>query len=657
MNMSRLPSPIAAGLILLCFFTQSLVAQVKPDPYKFKPVRMDELQMTSYTPDTSAVAIILGDKGESYFESDNAGGFMIVYTRQLRIKILKPSGIEWATHEIPLYITDRKQEVVNGLKCSTYNLAGGQITEDKLKDDGVFTEKVSKNFLNKKFTMPNVHAGSVIDIKYTVRSPYFWRLPGWEFQSEIPTQWSEYKVIIPDFFNFSSLIRGYVGFVLNERTNESGDFPSRGIRLATMNVPAMTEEPYVTTINNYLSSIEFELQSYQFPMEAMVEFSTSWNKIAELFLEDADFGQQLKKGGIVKDVVSTINAEAAVDYDKMLLAYDWVKNNIKWNGNKSIFPETNLREEMERKSGTSGDLNLMLVLLLKELGLNAEPIVLSTRKNGELRETQPMSIKLNYVIAWVKIGDKEYLLDATDIDRPFNLLPQRCLNGKGLLVVKDSSRWVNLLRDERTATSYFADVKLLPDGMITGTMEVSAGGYAALDVRDEYIRLGKDEYIKHLKEEKKTWDIDEVTIEKVDEISEPVKKKYVFSSEEITNPGGDLIYLNALLDEGQKTNPFQLEKREYPVDFGAPIKDVYTINIEIPEGYKVETLPEPAKLILIDQAGSFRYMAAVNGNKITINSTLSITRPIFLQTEYPGLREFFNMIVKKHAQQIVLKKI
>jgi len=118
-----------------------------------------------------------------------------------------------------------------------------------------------------------------------------------------------------------------------------------------------------------------------------------------------------------------------------------------------------------------------------------------------------------------------------------------------------------------------------------------------------------------------------------------------------------MIYLNVLAGMGQNSNPFSLEKRTYPVDFRCPQKDTYVFNFEIPAGYKVESLPEPVKLSLPDQAGSFKFIIAAKDNKIMVSSMMTITKTLFLTSEYEILREFFTRIVAKHAQQIVLKKI
>ena len=73
--------------------------------------------------------------------------------------------------------------------------------------------------------------------------------------------------------------------------------------------------------------------------------------------------------------------------------------------------------------------------MLKEAGLEANPVILSTRNNGYVGSiTFPNISKFDYVIGHVKIGEKEYLLDATEPYGMPNILPVRCLNGEGLLV-------------------------------------------------------------------------------------------------------------------------------------------------------------------------------------------------------------------------------
>ena len=96
--------------------------------------------------------------------------------------------------------------------------------------------------------------------------------------------------------------------------------------------------------------------------------------------------------------------------------------------------------------------------------------------------------------------------------------------------------------------------------------------------------------------------------------------------------------------------------REYPVDFGSAIEKIYISRIAIPEGYSVDELPLPKIILLPNGAAKYSYSVTRIGNSLNFISSLQINKSLFLQDEYPNLREFYNQLVAKQAEQIVLKK-
>ncbi|MDP4282653.1 MAG: transglutaminase domain-containing protein, partial [Bacteroidota bacterium] len=373
--------------------------------------------------------------------------------------------------------------------------------------------------------------------------------------------------------------------------------------------------------------------------------------------QDGDFGSQIRKKGLVKDIVNEINSKSNVPSDKMVLAFDFIKDDMKWNGQYSKYPTTNLREALENKSGNSADINLALVLLLRELGLQADPVILSTRNNGYIHKNFPSINKMNDVIALVALEGKDYFLDATSRMRSIGMLPFSCLNGEGLLVSKERMRWVSLLQDEKDNSLYFADFNILPSGEVNGNLQVSESGYSAVNDRINFSKNGSDNFKKSIKEEFTDWTLEDISLENIENPKETLKYTIRMNSQDIIQVSDSLLYLNVLLNMGRKTNPFLREQRDYPVDFGCPQKDSYVFNYEIPEGYVVKSLPEPLKISLPDQSGSFKFIIAINGKKISVNSQITINKALYLDTDYNDLRNFFNKIAEKHAQQIVLKKI
>ena len=125
---------------------------------------------------------------------------------------------------------------------------------------------------------------------------------------------------------------------------------------------------------------------------------------------------------------------------------------------------------------------------------------------------------------------------------------------------------------------------------------------------------------------------------------------------EHVSAAANALYLNPLLMYRIDENPFKLENREYPVDYSSTFERIYMCRITIPAGYKIDELPQPKLLALPGNAGRYTYSVTQVGNLINVVSNFQINKSIFTQEEYPGLREFYNQVVAKQAEEIVLKK-
>jgi hypothetical protein len=117
-----------------------------------------------------------------------------------------------------------------------------------------------------------------------------------------------------------------------------------------------------------------------------------------------------------------------------------------------------------------------------------------------------------------------------------------------------------------------------------------------------------------------------------------------------------VIYLNPFFTAQTKENVFKEPTREYPVDFGTPIERLYMAKINIPDGFVVDELPKSKVVVLPNNGGKYSYNVTQMGNTLNVVSMMQINKSLFIQTEYELLREFYNQIVEKQAEQIVLKK-
>ena len=330
---------------------------------------------------------------------------------------------------------------------------------------------------------------------------------------------------------------------------------------------------------------------------------------------------------------------------------------MKWNGNYGKYSTSSLRSTYNDRGGSVGDINLMLTLMLNKVGLKAFPVLLSTRSNGIINSFNPVVSHFNYVIALVKIDGKNYLLDATDPLCTFNLLPPRCLNGKGFIVDKQGYKWIDLNPDMEYRYTTMANMKINDEGELVGSLSNSRKDYAAYSLRKQIEKeKSEDDFIEEIENDNPNLTIENYKYTNIDSIYKPIKEYYEVTIGDKAEMVAGFIYYNPMLFEQTKSNIFKLKERKYPVDFSYPRKETYILNLEIPEGYIVDELPASFQLKLPGNSASYSYMVNTQGNRIQLLNKIFINKPVFVYNEYAELMDFYNKIVEKHAEQIVLKK-
>lgn len=663
-------------IALLC---SSLYSFSQKPPAKFGEVTFEELKQTRYDKDTSAAAVVLVDFGETIMNYNQNDGFQLNFERLTRIKILSQKGLEYANISIPLYRDGSDGEKLSGFKAVTYNLENGKIVETKLKTDAVFREKYDNNLEFVKVTLPNVKTGSVIEVTYKILSDFLFNFQDWEFQSEIPTVWSEYRARVPEYFNYDKYMQGYVSLAVNENTEapasisittkESSDSKLAGnsfstskidykesrFRWAAKDVPAFKHEPFLTTSRDYISKINFELAFTQFPQQPIKKYMGSWEDINKQYSDSENFGDQVTGNGFLKKTVEEITAGMTTPEAKIQAVYQYVRQNVEWDGNSRKFISSSLKKVLDDKKGNSADINLLLASMLDKSGFTVHPVLLSTRDHGFVREATPISSQFNYVITQVVLGDKYLLLDATDKYLPIGLLPERCLNGNGFMVSKEGFQWVKLVASVKSKITSNLDLTIAENGEMTGKISVDKSGYEALSTRKKFFSKGEEAYLKDFVGSKPIV-LTKPEFKNTKDLNEIFKESYDATINEHITAAGPIMYINPFIFGRMEANPFTLPDRQYPVDYGSPLERVYMVKLTIPEGYDVDELPQSKVMTLPQNGGKYLYNISKNNGAINLTSIFQINRSIFSQEEYPNLREFYNQVVAKQAEQIVLKK-
>jgi len=147
------------------------------------------------------------------------------------------------------------------------------------------------------------------------------------------------------------------------------------------------------------------------------------------------------------------------------------------------------------------------------------------------------------------------------------------------------------------------------------------------------------------------------TLKNIDTLTLPVKEIYDVKIREHIEKLGDELLIYPFLYERIEENPFKLDHREYPIDFGYATEKNVIINITLPDNYEIVEIPEATKVNLPDYSGYFLFQCNALGNLINLNYKYYINKELFVPEEYPYIKEFMNQIIKLHAKPIVVKAL
>ena len=617
------------SLLAICFLLSLGTIYAQKAPMKYGKIDQSDLEMKVYAKDSSASAVILCNYG--YFDSNQ-----LQFVHQMRIKILKEEGKDQGNFGVP---ASEKTTV----KGQTVNLENGVPVITKLNKEGIFIERITKNLYRARVAMPNVKVGSVLDIEF-----YYSGLPSyWSFQKDIPVRWSELILEESSYFSYRKNSLGY--FPLSEATND---------RWVARDVPAFKSEPYINNFENYLTRFNIEISSIHIPGYLYKDYATDWEAVAKTLRDDEDFGGQLTTlrfylNGLAKEIKNS----ATTPEERLIKAYEAIKK-IKWNNEESIYTsKLGLSNAFVKKIGNEADINLNLVLLLRKLDIDANPMVLSTRQNGQLSPYAVSLDRLNYVAVHVTIGDKTYLLDATEDNLPLGILPERTINGRGLVIKKENIEWVELTPQKKDKSVTILNLKLTPDGTMKGDLDKSTIDYAALNQRIHYKSFNsEDEYLKSMESKYIGLSIDNYKISNMDSLEKPLTEHFSVSIKNKATKANNQLFINPLLFDKYTENPFKADQRVYPVDFTTAKDETHIFSLELPDGYSIDQLPKNIKMTLPENTANFQMVSSVLGNKVQVLFKLNINKPVFYQPEYQNLKLFFDELVKKQSEMLIIKK-
>ncbi|MGB4846792.1 MAG: DUF3857 and transglutaminase domain-containing protein [Saprospiraceae bacterium] len=551
-------------IIFLSFVNSSFSQDIK---IKFGKVSPADLVMKVYPADTQAIAVILSKKGRISYDV-KVDKYSLTEDRHVVIKLLTDAGIdEYGDVKISYYAYKDYSKVAN-IKAMVHLPDG---TDIKVDNSQIFDEQTNDFWSAKKIAFPGLVKGAIIEYQYTLYEDGMFQPVDWFFQSHIPIRYAELTTKIPDWYEYVILVQGeqldkkernesiesvnYINsvqtgglVVSNEVQRETASIKFNINTYINQDVPALKEECCITTMDDYYSRVRYQLQAYHFPMRPREPVLNSWKKLAEELYQDSEWGGQLKNkrpGSLVLEAAGITVDTSINQMETARIIYDYINNNIQWNDMQGYGGMRDISTILKTKSGNSGDLNKLMCAALIQSGIDAQPVLLSTRDNGKPLELYPFIDQFNHMVVVANIEGKDMWFDLGDKNLPMGLLRADVLNSRGWLVDEKDPVWIDIVPGSSNST-YLITGTLDKEGNLNATVESRYSGYHAVEQRtnadDEKDKFGQD-ILMIGTTPMKLADIEMINKK---EIAKPFQLKAKVINQSIATVTPDKIYVNPI---------------------------------------------------------------------------------------------------------------
>lgn len=654
---------ILTGLFLLSLSLTTAHAQkFVSDAQSFGKIDKADLELKSCDFEKDANAMVLFDKGDLYYD-DNLN---IVIEHHKRIKIFNDNGKKSADVRLEYYGGNR-YEYITGLQGQIYNLVDGKVEVTKLEKKQIFTENVDKYRMAMVFSFPNVKPGSVIEFKYTQTINSDSSIPNWYFQDDIPVKYSELQTTIPEWFYFTIQQRAFHPYAKRNKLTKSRSFGGGANALlftenmeqyVMANVESIAREPFMTSRVDNLQSLYFQLTHFNPPAGFSKTYSNSWAKVGGRLAEDEDFGGQLKRKLTGEAAIIDKAKTFKTDEQKIAYVFNEVKNTMKWNNSDDWYTDEGIVKAWDKKIGNSTEVNLILYRLLKQSGVNAYPMVVSTRSHGKVNPVYSFLYQFNRGVVYVPVDSaKRYVLDATSKYNTYFDIPAEVVGSYGLYIDKDNKKFdlISLQRTAPVRKVLMLNAQILPEGKMDGTAMINSFSYHRAAGIENYKTNGEKKYIEYLRDNDNTLSITSLKLDNMDVDSLPLLHNIAFK-QELTGSDKDYIYFSSNIFTSMHSNPFLSENRITDIDFGHLNSYNLTGIFKLPAGYKLEALPKSVSLQMPDQSISCRRIVAEENGTLMIRYLINYNKSLFFKDDYPPIHDFYKKMYELLNEKVVLKK-
>jgi hypothetical protein len=619
----------------------------------FQPVSPEELKMTSEPQAPGASAVILFRQVDRDDSSTTS-----VEDIYVRIKILKEEGRKYADVEIPF---EENFGNIRNLHARSIrpdgtiaNYEGKLLNRTILKAKGVKYEA-------KIITLPDVQVGSIIEYYYTWEFPEY-RLcnPRWAVSQDLFTRHAKFSLRpYPHCYNVHFV---YHGLPPGQRPRTV----KHGVVVMDVdNVPAFQTEDYMPPAAVVQAHVDFIYQMWEMPSDKAKywkEVGERWNRSIEVYID---------RRKAMEKAVSEITAPGDSQELKLQKIYARVQKmrNTSYEEERTEAetkrakerPSDNIENVWKNGYGNNAELTWLFLALVRAAGIESYGCYIADRSQGFFAPDTMTQDKLYRRAVLVKLNGKDRYFDPGSAFTPFGLLPWSKTLSPGLRLDKEGGSWIQTPLPEayESQVKRSAKLTLSESGDLEGRLTVTFTGLEAADRRIEENHADDVARKKYLEDEVKAAapfgaELELTNAPDWSSSDEPLVAEFTFKLAGWASANGKrVMFPIGLFTVGEK-HVFDHATRVHPIYRRFPSQKSDDLTIELPEGWKVLSTPEPTKADY--PVVSYQSNANGDGGKLHISRRLVVDFVLMPLENYTPLRQFYSLVQDSDEQQVLLQQ-
>jgi hypothetical protein len=174
----------------------------------------------------------------------------------------------------------------------------------------------------------------------------------------------------------------------------------------------------------------------------------TWSQFNTSLLNNERFGSYLVKNVGGSALIDSLLRGRRSGQEKIIAVYNFVQNSFKWNGEYALYARQDFKNFLSNRTGSSAEINLLMVNLLQRAGIRADPLLIRTADLSLPEKLYPVKDQFNHIIALAKIDGVQYLMDATSRSSDGNKLNIKDIGTQGWIVREDNPGWIEIFARE-----------------------------------------------------------------------------------------------------------------------------------------------------------------------------------------------------------------